>query len=100
MQDTRGISLECHIKQQHVDGFSSGVIGVSMSEPHTSVFNYDSLYNLCAQKGCLGHGIWCGMSSTRCVVHFVVYGEWVVLWVAVTGKGGGREKGEGRKKER
>ena len=26
----------------------------------------------------------CGMSSTGCVVHVVVYGEWVVLWVAVT----------------
>ena len=38
------------------------------------------------------------MSSTRCVVHFVVYGEWVVLWVAVAGKGGGRGKGEGRRK--
>ena len=24
----------------------------------------------------------CGMSSTGCVVHVVVYGEWVVLWVA------------------
>ena len=26
----------------------------------------------------------CGTSSTGCVVHVVVYGEWVVLWVAVT----------------
>ena len=26
----------------------------------------------------------CGMSSTGCVVHVVVYGEWVVLWVTVT----------------
>ena len=26
----------------------------------------------------------CGMSSTGCVVHVVVHGEWVVLWVAVT----------------
>ena len=24
------------------------------------------------------------MSSTGCVVHVVVYGEWVVLWVAAT----------------
>ena len=26
----------------------------------------------------------CGMSSTGCVVHVVMYGEWVVLWVAAT----------------
>ena len=26
----------------------------------------------------------CGTSSTGCVVHVVVYGECVVLWVAVT----------------
>ena len=24
------------------------------------------------------------MSSTGCVVHVVMYGEWVVLWVAAT----------------
>ena len=34
---------------------------------------------LCAQKVVLGmEG--CGMSSTGCVVHVVVYGEWVVCW--------------------
>ena len=26
----------------------------------------------------------CGMSCTGCVVHVVVYGQWIVLWVAVT----------------
>ena len=26
----------------------------------------------------------CGMSSTGCVVHVVVYGEWVVVLVATT----------------
>ena len=26
----------------------------------------------------------CGMSSTGCVVHVVVHGQWVVLWVAAT----------------
>ena len=25
-----------------------------------------------------------GVNSTGCVVHVVVYGEWVVLWVAAT----------------
>ena len=97
MQDTRGISLECHIKQQHVDGFSSGVIGVSMSEPHTSVFNYDSLYNLCAQKGCLGHGmVWneqywvcsafCCVWRVGCVVGGCNWEGWR------KGEGGGKEK--------
>ena len=44
---------------------------------------------LCAQKGCLGHGsLWNEQywvcSARWCVVHVVVYGECVVLWVAVT----------------
>lgn len=26
----------------------------------------------------------CGESCTGCVMHVVVYGEWVVLWVAAT----------------
>ena len=58
------------------------------------------LYITCVHRRVVLGMEWCGMSSTRCVVHFVVYGEWVVLWVAVTGKGGGRGKGEGRRKER